>query len=222
MLDVFEAMQRDILHCDLRPGSRLRLKDLRQRYRCGLSPLREALMRLVADGLVVLEDRKGFCVAPVSKEEVVDLTNIRCELEAFAIRKAIEKGDDHWEANLLARAHELSKRPMTAGEGVIDTEWENRHKAFHQALYASCGSPWLIHLCGLLFDRAARYRRLSVENNRTSRDVVKEHNNLLRAAIDRDAAIAEQLIREHLSRTTELILAGTQDKPAAKSGRTSR
>jgi DNA-binding GntR family transcriptional regulator len=74
---------------------------------------------------------------------------------------------------------------MTAGEGTIDPEWERRHKAFHEALYAACGSPWLIHLCGLLFDRAGRYLRLLVENNGTSRDVVKEHTNLLRAAMDR-------------------------------------
>src|SRR5687767_6104409 len=56
--DVFEQLRGDILECRLAPGTRLRFKDLRARYGSGLSPLREALMRLVADDLVVLEDHK--------------------------------------------------------------------------------------------------------------------------------------------------------------------
>src|SRR6266853_2049961 len=127
--NVFEQLQSDILTCRILPDTRLRLKDIRIRYSCGLSPLREALMRLVADGLVVLEDRKGFRVAPVSQEEMIDLTNMRCELEAIAIRRAIEKGDDRWEANLIARSHELSKRPMLISEHTLDPEWEVRHQA---------------------------------------------------------------------------------------------
>jgi DNA-binding GntR family transcriptional regulator len=51
---LFERLRLDILHCRLKPGSRLLFKDLRNRYGSGLSPLREALMRLVADGLVLI------------------------------------------------------------------------------------------------------------------------------------------------------------------------
>ncbi len=204
MLDVFERLQSEILTCGLLPGTRLRLKDIRQRYSCGLSPLREALMRLVADGLVILEDRRGFRVAPVSHEEMVDLTNTRCELEAIAMRKAIERGDDRWEANLLARFHELSKRPMLIGDNTLDPEWEVRHQAFHTALREACGSPWLMCFCGTLFERAARYRRLSVRTGAT-RDVASEHEAILRAAIARDATTAESLMRKHLTHTTDLI-----------------
>src|SRR6266853_969685 len=172
--NVFEQLQSDILTCRILPDTRLRLKDVRQRYSCGLSPLREALMRLVPDGLVILEDRKGFRVAPVSNEEMIDLTSTRCELEAIATRMAIERGDDRWEANLLARFHELSKRPMLTSEKILDPEWEIRHRAFHTALRAACGSPWQMYFCGMLFDRAARYRRLSVRTG-ALRDVATEH-----------------------------------------------
>jgi len=71
-------------------------------------------MRLVAEGLVVLEDHKGFRVAPVSQEEMLDIANTLLELEAIAIRQAIEKGDDRWEADIVARFHELSKRSLFA------------------------------------------------------------------------------------------------------------
>ena len=57
--DLFEQIRSDILHNRLEPGSRLLFRDMRERYRSGLSPLREALMRLVSEGLVLLEDHKG-------------------------------------------------------------------------------------------------------------------------------------------------------------------
>src|ERR1044072_1821904 len=104
--DVFDRLRTDILHCHLRPNSRLLFRDLRASYASGMSPLREALMRLASEGLVVLEEHKGFRVAPVSREEVVDIATTRCELEGLAVRMAIEKGDDLWEANILARFHE--------------------------------------------------------------------------------------------------------------------
>ncbi len=206
--NVYERLQADVLHCELLPGTRLLLKDLRVRYGTGLSPLREALMRLVSNGLVVLEDRKGFRVAPVSKEDVIDLTNARCELETITLRTAIEKGDDAWEANVLAKFHELSKRSQFLPDGSRDREWEIRHEAFHRALHMGCNSPWLIMLCGLLFDRSRRYRRLSVQIDLNHRDVAKEHEQIMHAAVSRDVDKALALMKAHISRTTEIILKG--------------
>ena len=99
-------------------------------------------MRLAAEGLVILEDHKGFRVAPVSRDEMIDIANTLLEeLEAIAIRMATEKGDDRWEAEIVARFHELSKRQMFIADGTLDPEWEARNVAFHEALYAACGSP---------------------------------------------------------------------------------
>ena len=117
-------------------------------------------MRLVAEGLVVLEDHKGFRVAPVSREEMMDIANTLLEVEAIAIRWAIEKGDDRWEADIVARFHELSKREMFAPDGSLDPEWEARNVAFHESLYAACGSPSLKLVCHVLYERHSRYRRL--------------------------------------------------------------
>ncbi len=138
--DLFDRIRLDILHCRLQPGSRLLFRDLRSIYGSGQSPLREALMRLASEQLVVLEDHKGFRVAPVSPEEALDIANSRCELEGLAVRMAIRKGDDRWESNIIARFHELSKRATYAADGKLDPEWERRHDAFHQALYAGVRS----------------------------------------------------------------------------------
>ena len=205
--DVFERLRRDILECRLEPGARLRFKDLRARYRSGLSPIREALMRLVADDLVILEDHKGFRVAPVSQEELVDLAMTWFELEALGIRQSIKKGDDRWEANIQARFRELSTHRMRTTRGGLDPGWEPRNLAFHESLYAACGSPSLMRFCRVLSERFSRYRRLWARHITPRRDIAKEHADLCRAVLDRDTAAAVAALRKHRTTTIQDLLA---------------
>jgi GntR family transcriptional regulator, carbon starvation induced regulator len=203
--DLFEQLRADILHCKLRPNSRLLFRDLREAYASGMSPLREALMRLASDGLVVLEDHKGFRVAPVSRAEIVDIANTRCELEGLAVRLSMEKGDDAWEANIVARLHELSKRPTYTPEGRLDAEWERRHDALHRALYGACGLRWLLSFCELLADRAYRYRHALLEQVDRTRDHRSEHDEIVRAVIARRTE-AVGLLQNHYQRTVLTLL----------------
>jgi DNA-binding GntR family transcriptional regulator len=205
--DLFDRIRLDILHCHLRPNSRLLFRDLRATYGSGQSPLREALMRLASEKLVVLEDHKGFRVAPVSPEELVDITQTRCELEGLAVRMAVEKGDDEWEANIIARFHGLSKRSTYTGDGKLDSEWERRHDAFHQALYAACGLQSLIAFCQVLAERAYRYRHLLLESVDRTRDHLGEHEAIQKAIVGRDADTGVMLLQRHYQRTVQTLVA---------------
>jgi GntR family transcriptional regulator, carbon starvation induced regulator len=211
--DLFDRLRQDILHCQLRPGSRLLFRDLRATYTSGMSPLREALMRLAAERLVVLEDHKGFRVAPVSREEVVDIATTRCELEGLAIRMAVEKGDDQWEANIIGRFHELSKRPTYTAAGTLDAEWERRHDAFHQALYAACGLRSLIAFCQILAERAFRYRHLLLEDVDRTRDHRAEHEAIYQAIVGRQADHGVALLQKHYTRTVQTLLDNWTELP---------
>lgn len=204
--ELFERVRSDILLCHLMPGSRLLFKDLTKTYGSGISQLREALMRLVADGLVILESHKGFRVAPVSKEELLDITQMRIELESMAVRMAIEKGDLRWEGNIMARYHEVSKLPIFTAGGSLSEEWVTANDAFHRALHAACGSPLLIVFCDLLRERFGRYRRLWARFGNPTSDTLKDHENLVRSVVARDADAAIPLIRGHFTRTVHNIL----------------
>src|SRR6188474_2877834 len=126
----------DIIACRLMPNERLRVEALRERYGMGTSPIREALMRLEAEGLVILEQNKGFRVSPVSREHLLDLMKTRVEIEGLALRWSIEKGGVDWEANLLAAYHRLSHQKKTVrGSGnAINLVWFREHRNFHRAL----------------------------------------------------------------------------------------
>jgi DNA-binding GntR family transcriptional regulator len=205
--DVFEQLRGDILQCRLAPGTRLRFKDLRARYKSGLSPLREALMRLAADDLVILEDHKGFRVAPVSQDELVDLAMTWFELEALGIRQSIKKGDDRWAANIEARFRELSTHRMRTPHGRLDPGWEPRNLAFHESLYAACGSPSLMRFCRVLSERFSRYRRLWARRLASKRNIAKEHEDLRRAVLHRNTAAAIAALRKHRMTTIQDLLA---------------
>src|SRR5262245_152705 len=81
---VLARLRADIVACRWMPGERLRVETLRERYGVGTSPLREALMRLEAEGLVVLEQNRGFKVSDVSLENLTDLMTTRIEIEGIA------------------------------------------------------------------------------------------------------------------------------------------
>jgi hypothetical protein len=83
-----------ILRADLSPGAKINLDHLRHRFDTSISPLREALARLTADGLVVFEDQRGFRVATVSRVELDDLYALRADLEVMARRHGLGKWRD--------------------------------------------------------------------------------------------------------------------------------
>jgi DNA-binding GntR family transcriptional regulator len=203
--DLFDRLRIDILHCRLRPRARLIFRDLKEIYGTGVGPIREALMRLAADGLVVFEDHKGFTVAPVSREELEDIAITRCELEGFALRLAMERGDDSWESNVVARLYELTKRPTYTVEGELDVEWERRHDEFHRALYASCGLNWLQTFCRVLAERAYRYRHLLLDKVDRERDHRREHEAIADAAMNRRPE-AVTLLQEHYRQTVAMVI----------------
>jgi DNA-binding GntR family transcriptional regulator len=204
--DVFERLRHDILECRLRPGARLRFADLRLRYGVGTSPLREALMRLASDGLVVLEDHRGFHVAPVSKAKLLDITFMRKEMETKALVLGIQNADEQWEARVAAAYHALARRSPPDRDGMLDPEWESRHQAFHFALVSGCSSEWLLRFRAILYDQWDRYRRLSIKYARADRDIAREHRELMQAALDRDADAAAYLMNRHITTSTRALL----------------
>jgi DNA-binding GntR family transcriptional regulator len=210
---VVERMRADILGVQFQPGEKLRFRELRARYGVGISPLREALTRLAADGIVVLEDQRGFRVAPVSRADLEDVTRLRQELETMALRHAIANGDEEWEVRVMAALHRLSKLPEhdPLDPRIMNEQWARRHEEFHYALLSACGSPRLLQFRKMLFDQSERYRRLSKVYGSQPRDALAEHRALTEAALARDTGLACSLLAEHLGRTASMVLDGMVD-----------
>jgi DNA-binding GntR family transcriptional regulator len=182
----------------------LRTEWLRSRYEAGGSPLREALMRLESEGFVQLEFNKGFRVAGVSREHLLDLTRTRIEIEAVLLRWSIMNGDVEWEGNIVGGLHRLMVTPKEEpGEsGAAYTLWLRLHREFHRSLIAAANSPILTGIWQRLFDQAERYVALSIAVKSEQRDDVAEHSAIAEAVISRDVAAAVELNRRHIELTT--------------------
>ena len=201
---VYEQLRADILNGKLLPGEKLGAEALRNRFNTGSSPVREALNRLLSDGFVALEEQKGFRVAPVSREELIELVMARCWIDGAAVTESIRRFDTAWEETLILALHRLSRTARGKVDQPENAGWENRHKAFHLALVGGCGSRWIIRISEQLFDAAERYRLLAADHM-PERNELDEHRAIVDACIDRDADKAIELLKRHYGQTFDII-----------------
>ncbi|MEJ8569942.1 GntR family transcriptional regulator [Microbaculum marinum] len=201
----FATLRHEIIAGEIAPGARLKIRSLCDRLNVGISPVREALNRLTAEGLVKQWDQHGFTVAPLTEEDLVDVTTTRCWLNEIGLRKSIANGDAEWEEDVLLACHRLTHLPRLVKDDAAyrTREWSAAHMAFHHALVRASGSSRLTKFCDDLFDVAERYRHVSRRHGRT-RNAADEHKAIADAAISRDADLAVRLLTEHYWRTTEL------------------
>lgn len=220
---VYARLRRDIVCGDLEPGQKLRLETIRERYEVGMSPLREALSRLAAERLVVATGQKGFRVPERSLQELSDIAGLRIMLETQALTDSFQRADEHWEAGIIAALHRLQKISLPGASALeIEDEWERRHRAFHQALLAACGSPWLLQLCETMTLQFDRYRRPVIKRMRRSEPlhatIGEEHHALAKAAMARDADKAVRLLTAHFKATERRLLAHFRGQPRSAGG----
>lgn len=204
----YQEIRRDIVDGVLPAGSKLRMEALSKQYDVGLTPLREALARLVGDAMVVTEGQRGFWVAPLSIEELEDISNVRSLVETEALTRSIERGDDEWAKALTEAFEKLTEIEIALDENPsadLMHEWETANRIFHEVLVSACGSPWLIKLRDTMYRQAERYRHISLLTKQEDRCLHDEHEAIFHAAIKRQSLKAARLTELHLNRTAEAV-----------------
>ncbi|MEM8842264.1 MAG: GntR family transcriptional regulator [Pseudomonadota bacterium] len=204
----YEALKSELLDGQFQPGSKLKIDQIRERCNASPGAVREALSRLTSDGLVVSLPQRGFIVAPISSEDLVDLTAVRIEIETNCLRSAIEHGDLAWEGRIQAAWHQLKHTPLLSEDGqTFNRDWTEAHGLFHDTLIDACTSKWWLKLREQMFIQAERYRRILVSlAKRRHRDVDSEHEGIVTATLARDANLACERLEAHLQRTMDHLL----------------
>ena len=205
---VIDLLREDIISVTIAPGSKLRIAVLAERYEANPGAVREALSRLVPEGLVVAKDQKGFEASPISTAQLKDIMETRIFVEMEALKRSIELGDTEWEANVVACAHRLSKAPQFAGDGTLSVPWRRLHRTYHHSLISACASPTLLQLQGLLYAQSERYRCLrgSLSTGDKPRSSVAEHDHITAATLARDFDTAAQALTQHYRKTVEMLI----------------
>ena len=205
---VYDRLRVDILTGELKPGQKLRIEFLGKHYHTGHIPLREALNRLLTDGLVEHRDQRGFRVTTVSAADLADITKARCIVECAALRESINARTAEWEEGLVIAYHRLSRTPrsISSDRYKANPAWEPLHREFHRALISACGSRWMLNFCMQLADQSYRYRQVAFTHAFPLGNDTDRHRAIMQAAIDGDAARAVQLLRAHLGFTARTVI----------------
>lgn len=202
----YARLRDDIIEGRLPPDEKLRVEHLRKRYGASAGTLREAITRLVSDALVVAEGQRGFRVAPIALEDLVDLTELRVHIEIEALRQSVRKGDAAWRARVREVFDELSayEQPIRPEHR---REWERLNTRFHETLIGARASPWTVKLLRMLARHGERYRRYAMRLPGSARDVHAEHTEIAQAALDGKEARAALALEAHIRNTAESLVA---------------
>lgn len=195
---VYDRLRTQILELDRLPGSRVTERGLESELGASRTPLRAALQRLEAEGLVAHEGR-GWQVSPIDLGEIGRLSELRDALETAAVRHSCARaGDDAIAA--LAQA-------VAAQEGAHDHDTAVRAgEDFHVRLAGLSGNHFFADAVRSAMTRLARTRWLEVRTEETRRAAWEEHRAIVELVAHRDADAAATRIHEHIVATHDRLL----------------
>ncbi|WP_327104157.1 GntR family transcriptional regulator [Nonomuraea glycinis] len=212
---VYAHLRDAIMRGDFAPGDALKPQDLAKDQGVSLAVVREALVRVVGEGLADRLPNRGFAVPAFSDRRWQEIAEARRTIEPVMLRMSIERGDVDWEARVRAAHHRLARTPAYAqdeGEHYSDA-WAEAHRLFHRTLLEGCGNPVLLEVFDRMWTASELARRWSARRT-PGRDAVGEHGRLEEAALARDADTAAEVLTWHLTLTAAVLTGRTHDEPA--------
>lgn len=200
---VYATLRRAIIEGVLADGSALVSTDLSERLGVSRTPVREAIVRLVHDGLAVETETGQVIVRPVTLEELAAFFEIRAALERLAARRAAERLDPDRVERLRAAEQRLEE---AVGTGASLARQVELNDEFHRALYESSGNVLLSRLLRDLEAMTARrvLERLYEQADRAA--TVREHQAIVAAVEAGDAEAASRAAGEHVERAGAHLL----------------
>jgi DNA-binding GntR family transcriptional regulator len=192
---VYDQLRADILGLDLPPGAEIREAELAARFELSKSPVRDALMRLEREGLVITSPRQGYRVAPIRLSDVQDMFHLRAVLERACVERIVQTGTDEQLQTLEA----FRKFEPDAWNG----SFIQYNHAFHKQLAELSGNQRLRdHLVDLI-GQMERVTLMSVDRVRlgsgNTQPLADEHCRIIDALQARQSRLSERLAEQHIS-----------------------
>jgi DNA-binding GntR family transcriptional regulator len=191
--EAYEALKAAISSGDLQPRERLYETVLAKRLKMSRTPVREALQRLVNEGLA--ETRPdGACVAALSVKDIRSLEQANRALQSLAAELAASEASEED----MAKLEELMAR-MESCAGVEDTAgWITADQAIHRHLFQMSGNRWLVRLLMQMEALISRVRHVGVRSPKRMKDATGEHRRFVSAITSRNPEAARRAMHDHL------------------------
>jgi DNA-binding GntR family transcriptional regulator len=178
----------------LAPGTVLREDELMRELDVGRTPLREAVKRLALENLVAVQPRRGTFVCAVEAADIVNINEVRAELEGYAAALAAQRLDDDHRAAAQALLREVEELGETG-----DQDWLMRFdERIHRFTWEATGNPYLIETLERYFTHSLRIWYLVLDRLPGLGHAVHDQAQLVEALLAGDADHARELMREHV------------------------
>ena len=187
-------------------GSRLKQADIAEQLRLSITPVREALKLLEAEGYVTGNSYRGACVVPFDASASEEVLELRLLLESRLLRGTAEKITAKDIVELRALAGEF-ERAFAVGDRAAARGVNYR---FHRSLYSIAAMPQTLHFVQILWARYPFDLINAVEGR--GKDAAKEHDEILSALLDGDASAAMLAMRKHIESGWSLLKTGPSRK----------
>jgi DNA-binding GntR family transcriptional regulator len=209
----YASLREDIVGWRLPPGSVLAEVEQSERLGVSRTPLREALGRLVADGLVAQLGGRGLVVTAVSLADVTALFELRQALEQEAARLAAARRDPEVFRALREEFRDAAELPRGTDPGRV--RYYELVARFDGAMDAAAANPYLVGALRTLRPHLARIRRVSKDNLDRLHAAAREHLLIVDAVLAGDADLAAAATRVHLHQSLRSVLASAERLTAA-------
>jgi DNA-binding GntR family transcriptional regulator len=202
---VTERLRRELLSGEIEPGGRIRVGELEKRFGVSHIPIREALRRLEAEGLVHTSPQRATLAAGLALEDLIGLYDLRRLIEVPVARRSAERASD---ADIEATRLALAELEVAAASAPDSHEFFERHRAFHSALLAPSATAWIQRVLDQLWQAAERYVRLTMSTFGTKDEAMREHREMVELLAAREPDLLADLVARHLNRTEETLREG--------------
>ncbi len=205
---VYHRLREDIMNGLLRPDDRLVVSSIAQHLGVSPMPVREALNRLIQDGLIQMTPHAGARVVSIDLPQLCEITAVRRQLETMAARLAVPNMD----AALFARLDAMLSEMEACLKPENARAYESLNREFHQAIYARCANQFLYELILSLWERSAITRMSLVHFSSQNPRSFEEHQRWVEAARQGDADRVASIVNDHLRATVEMLIRELQSQ----------
>lgn len=199
----YDALRTGLIWGRWKSGQRLIPQHLTEEFGCTSSVLREAMLRLAGEGLVISEKNHGFRAVAHSHETFREAAHLRLILEREAVELSLRNGDFDWEVALSAAYQKLAyvEKQMETGDAKdYVRHWSLQDWEFHSTLMSACGSNLLMRAYKSAFDTFRMYAVSEFPNFGFSPEVTaREHQAIYETAINRDVPGCIRAIEQHVT-----------------------
>lgn len=209
---VYDWIKEAIIQGEFQPGEHLAQERITERLGVSRTPVRDAIKRLEAEGLVLVKPHCGAVVFDISEEQLTEIYEIRILLEQYCAEKACRLATDEQVDQVEQLSFRMQEYPSNS------RQFMEADRIFHRGFCSISGGTSSIEILETLWTRCDAFKAIYYSLDGKARDTLNEHAKIVQALRDRDASAMKRAIADHLEDVVKANVARIRSDRIAKAG----